>query len=123
MFRCVARYGYKDVRKEDNRAFEQLLVESLEKFLRIEALDLAIEAHVEEKRFDSISVGSNELSVPLLSEGIEEEPSTSNYIDMAPAEDPSLEYELAALREAMESGFTYLLGRGDMRANKKSLFI
>ncbi|KAK9277644.1 hypothetical protein L1049_007190 [Liquidambar formosana] len=44
MFRCVARYGYKDVRKEDHHAFEQLLVESLEKFLRREAQDLAWKA-------------------------------------------------------------------------------
>ncbi|KAK8962118.1 putative potassium transporter 12 [Platanthera guangdongensis] len=41
MFRCVARYGYKDVRKEDHRTFEQLLVDSLDKFLRKEAQELA----------------------------------------------------------------------------------
>lgn len=34
MFRSVARYGYKDVRKEDHHAFEQLLIESLEKFFK-----------------------------------------------------------------------------------------
>lgn len=112
MFRCVARYGYKDVRKEDNRAFEQLLVESLEKFLRRETQDLAIEAHFREKKLES-----NELMVPLLSEGIVEEASSSIV------EDPSLEYELATLREGMDSGFTYLLGDGNVRANKKSFFV
>ena len=43
IFRCVARYGYKDIHKEHYQAFEQLLIESLEKFLRKEALELALE--------------------------------------------------------------------------------
>ena len=38
-------------------------------------------------------------------------------------EDPSLEYELSALREAMDSGFTYLLAHGDVRAKKNSVFL
>lgn len=50
-------------------------------------------------------------SVPLL-------PSSS----ISAEEDPSLEYELAALREAMASGFTYLLAHGDVRARKQSFF-
>ncbi|EYU31285.1 hypothetical protein MIMGU_mgv1a0220461mg, partial [Erythranthe guttata] len=37
--------------------------------------------------------------------------------------DPGLEYELAALREASGSGFTYLLGHGDVRAAKSSFFV
>jgi len=37
MFRCVMVYGYKDVRKEGRHAFEQLLIRSLEKFLRMQA--------------------------------------------------------------------------------------
>ena len=42
---------------------------------------------------------------------------------MSSDEDPSLEYELSALREAMDSGFTYLLGHGDVRAKKNSWFL
>ncbi|KAG6486044.1 hypothetical protein ZIOFF_054614 [Zingiber officinale] len=34
MFRCIARYGYKDVHKENHQTFEQILIESLEKFIR-----------------------------------------------------------------------------------------
>lgn len=119
MFRCVARYGYKDIRKEDNRAFEQLLVESLEKFLRREAQDLAIEAHFREMKFKK-----NELRVPLLSEEeIVEEASSSKSGDVAQVEDPGLECELAALREDTDSGLTYLLADGHVKANKKSIFI
>ncbi|KAA8529552.1 hypothetical protein F0562_033649 [Nyssa sinensis] len=144
MFRCVARYGYKDVRKEDHRAFEQLLVESLEKFLRREAQDLALESNLNEMEFDSISVrsrdsgvpgsdGTGELRIPLMQDQRLEGTETSTSEDIVSAlpsgsvlsadEDPSLEYELSALREAMESGFTYLLGHGDVRAKKNSWFL
>ncbi|XP_038992419.1 potassium transporter 7-like [Hibiscus syriacus] len=37
IFRCIARYGYKDVRKENHQVFEQLLIDSLEKYIRREA--------------------------------------------------------------------------------------
>ncbi|XP_058193765.1 putative potassium transporter 12 [Rhododendron vialii] len=145
MFRCVARYGYKDVRKEDHRAFEQLLVESLEKFLRREAQDFALESNLEE--IDSISeqsresrdsgfpqvYGTLELRIPLMGDQrLDEAGSSASFEHLSAAlpssvmssdEDPSLEYELSALREAMESGFTYLLGDGTVKAKKSSWFI
>ncbi|XP_058112286.1 putative potassium transporter 12 isoform X1 [Magnolia sinica] len=141
MFRCIARYGYKDVRKEDHHSFEKLLVESLEKFLRREAQDLALESSVMEMEFDNESVRSRdsgvpgtvgELQIPLLSDRRNVELCTSTLEEgasmlpssiMSSDEDPSLEYELSALREAMESGFTYLLAHGDVRAKKESWFI
>ncbi|GJM98922.1 hypothetical protein PR202_ga15974 [Eleusine coracana subsp. coracana] len=141
MFRSAARYGYKDVRKEDHGFFEQLLVESLEKFLRREAQEIALEASTMETERDDASVVSEvlqspavegDLQVPLLSDqrlvddnkmltaegGAPLLPSSS----MSAEEDPALEYELAALREAMASGFTYLLAHGDVRARKESFF-
>ncbi|GAA0170960.1 transporter [Lithospermum erythrorhizon] len=145
MFRCVARYGYKDVRKEDHAAFEQLLVESLEKFLRKEALDLALESNLSDAELDSISVrsresepqdvgGMAELKLPLMHDQrhrVDEPniPMPGAFFPELPAssmsadEDPSLEYELSALREASSSGFTYLLGHGDVRAKKNSVFL
>lgn len=143
MFRCVARYGYKDVRKEDHHAFEQLLMDSLEKFLRKEALDLALESNLNQPDLDSISVksrdetelqdgdGMDELTIPLMRDKRLETAgaSTSEASLALPAsvmsvdEDPSLEYELSSLREATESGFTYLLGHGEVRAKKNSWFI
>ncbi|QCD82258.1 KUP system potassium uptake protein [Vigna unguiculata] len=144
IFRCVARYGYKDVRKEDHQAFEQLLIESLEKFLRREALDSALELEGNlTEELDSVSAnaresdvpvdtGADELSIPLMHDQKLEETGTSSAAQevastlpssyMSSDEDPSLEYELSALREATESGFTYLLGHGDVRAKKNSFF-
>ncbi|KAG8056605.1 hypothetical protein GUJ93_ZPchr0002g24742 [Zizania palustris] len=140
MFRCVARYGYKDVRKEDHGFFEHLLVESLEKFLRKEAQEIALEASTMVVERDDVSVVSDipsspadagDLHVPLLSaqrfgddslmsgtEGNAPLPPSSSITE----EDPSLEYELEALREAIASGFTYLLAHGDVRARKESFF-
>ncbi|KAL8228925.1 hypothetical protein R6Q57_013825 [Mikania cordata] len=125
MFQCVARYGYKDVRKEDHHAFEQLLVESLEGFMRKEAQDLALESEANEAEFESVSVGqrsySGELSVPLIQP--DDDPVLPSSVMGGIDDDPSLEYELSALREATESGFTYLLGHGDVRAKKDSFFL
>ncbi|CAN6204339.1 unnamed protein product [Urochloa humidicola] len=139
MFRCVARYGYKDVRKEDHGFFEQLLVESLEKFLRREAQELALEASTMEAERDDISevpqspACEGDLQTPLLSDqrsGHDNRMSTRDdsalvlpSSSMSAEEDPALEYELEALREAMASGFTYLLAHGDVRARKESFFM
>ncbi|KAL5762028.1 hypothetical protein ACOSP7_018292 [Xanthoceras sorbifolium] len=142
IFRCIARYGYKDVRKEDHHIFEQLLVGSLEKFLRKEAQDLALERSVEHE-YNSVSVGSrgpevpggygaDDLRMPLIHDWSLEEAGTSIPEQVVPAlpssvmpldYDPSLEHELSALREAMDSGFTYLLAHGDVRAKKNSFFL
>lgn len=141
MFRSVARYGYKDVRKEDHGFFEQLLVESLEKFLRREAQEIALEASTMEAERDDISVvsevpqtpaGDGDLQTPLLSDqrsGDNNRMAATDGSDpvlpsssMSLEEDPGLEYELSALREAMASGFTYLLAHGDVRARKESVF-
>lgn len=140
MFRCVARYGYKDVRKEEHGFFEQLLVETLEKFLRKESQEMALEASAMAVERDDVSVVSDipsspveagDLHVPLLSdqrlgdgtqtfitEGNTPVLPTSSISE----EDPSLEYELESLREAIASGFTYLLAHGDVRARKESFF-
>ncbi|XP_049935078.1 putative potassium transporter 12 isoform X1 [Nymphaea colorata] len=147
MFRCIARYGYKDVRKEDHNSFEQLLIESLEKFLRKEAYELALEFGASDLDFESETVVSRsreapsavgELQIPLMADQrggelgiVPSESSSENANGSAlptasmPSsdEDPALEYELSALREATDSGVTYLLAHGDVRARKDSLFV
>ncbi|KAI3452757.1 hypothetical protein Pfo_009420 [Paulownia fortunei] len=143
IFHCIARYGYKDIRKEDHRTFEQLLMESLERFLRKEAQDLDLESNINEPEVDSISMrsrddnvqdydGTGELNVPLMHGLRSEETGTSTSREVVPElsgsfmsadEDPGLEYELSALKEATDSGFTYLLGHSDVRAKKNSWFV
>jgi len=136
MFRCVARYGYKDVRKEDHHSFEQLLLDSLVKFLKLEARDIALESDLNRPDMDSASVRSQDsgpsadtsedLRTPLMQDQRLTEPEEELPSSVIPAEedlDPSVEYELCAIKEAVDSGFTYLLGDADVRARKNSWFV
>ncbi|KAJ8768122.1 hypothetical protein K2173_021062 [Erythroxylum novogranatense] len=146
IFRCIARYGYKDVRKENHQAFEQLLIESLEKFIRREAQERSLEsdgdAETESEDDTSITrvlIAPNgsvySLGVPLLAEYKDagksvSEASTSQDVCVEPLADPtkadadqSLDRELSFIRRAKESGVVYLLGHGDIRARKDSWFI
>ncbi|KAK7831536.1 potassium transporter 7 [Quercus suber] len=147
IFRCIARYGYKDVRKENHQTFEQLLIESLEKFIRREAQERSLESDgdgdtdsEDELSASRILIAPNgsvySLGVPLLSEFRDTskpilEASTSEEMrPVLPPADPamsdtehSLERELSFIRKAKESGVVYLLGHGDIRARKDSWFI
>ncbi|CAN0874994.1 Potassium transporter 7 [Linum grandiflorum] len=146
IFRCIARYGYKDVRKENHQAFEQLLIESLEKFIRREAQERSLESEGDDDTESEddysntrVLVAPNgsvySLGVPLLGEYEESrkcivsEGSTSSEVVKSESRreevDPeqSLESELSFIRKAKESGVVYLLGHGDIRARKESWFI
>lgn len=141
------RYGYKDVRKESHQTFEQLLIESLEKFIRREAQERSLESEGDDGDTDSEDEASSSrlliapngsvysLGVPLLAEYKESskpisEASTSEEVKSVPPTDPafsdaeqSIERELSFIRKAKESGVVYLLGHGDIRARKDSWFI
>lgn len=141
----LIRYGYKDVRKENHQTFEQLLIESLEKFIRREAQERSLESDgdgdsdsEDESSFSRVLIAPNgsvySLGIPLLAEYKEatnsSEASTSGEVKPVPFADPtasdgeqSLERELSFIRKARESGVVYLLGHGDIRARKDSWFI
>ncbi|GAA0167510.1 transporter [Lithospermum erythrorhizon] len=145
IFRCVARYGYKDTRKENHQTFQQLLIESLEKFICREAQERSLESDGDydsdseeenpRSRFLTVPNGSiYSLNVPLLadfnsprnatcgattSEEIKSSPEPVVTLDS----EQSLEKELSFIRKAKESGVVYLLGHGNIRARKESWFI
>ncbi|CAA2968285.1 potassium transporter 7-like isoform X2 [Olea europaea var. sylvestris] len=140
IFRCIARYGYKDVRKENHQTFEQLLIESLEKFIRREAQERLLESDghedsdSEEHSFSKDLIAPYQsvypLGVPLLSDFKEmtnsfSEASTSDEQSETSLHDAeqSLEKELSFIRKAKECGVVYLLGHGNIRARKDSWFI
>ncbi|PON81892.1 Potassium transporter [Trema orientale] len=145
IFRCIARYGYKDVRKENHQTFEQLLIESLEKFIRREAQERSLESDgdcdtdsEDETSCSRVLIAPNgsvySLGVPLLADFRQtgkpiSEASTSQEVNSVPSTDQtmsaeqSLERELSFIRKAKESGVVYLLGHGDIRARKNSWFI
>lgn len=145
-FDDINRYGYKDVRKENHLTFEQLLIESLEKFIRREAQERSLESDgdedsdSEEHSLAGVLIAPNgsvySLGVPLLtdfrdaSKSILEQSSTSEEVKLdsssnasvSDTTDQSLEKELSFLHRAKESGVVYLLGHGDIRARKDSWF-
>ncbi|XP_057420839.1 potassium transporter 7-like isoform X2 [Lotus japonicus] len=145
MFRCIARYGYKDVRKENHQTFEQMLMESLEKFIRREAQERSLESDgnddtesEDEYSGSRVLIAPNgsvySLGVPLLADFNDIgksifEASTSEEVNNTSPKPPvldaeqSLERELSFIRMAKESGLVYLLGHGDIRARKDSWFI
>ncbi|KAL2490988.1 Potassium transporter 7 [Abeliophyllum distichum] len=144
IFRCIARYGYKDVRKENHQTFEQLLIESLEKFIRREAQERSLESDrdgdsdSEEHSFSKVLIAPNgsvySLGVPLLANFKDttksfSEASTSDEQSETPTNpyifdaEQSLEKELSFIRKAKECGVVYLLGHGNIRARKDSWFI
>ncbi|KAL2513675.1 Potassium transporter 7 [Forsythia ovata] len=145
IFRCIARYGYKDVRKENHQTFEQLLIESLEKFIRREAQERLLESDgdgdsdsEEEHSFSKVLIAPNgsvySLGVPLLANFKDttksfSEASTSDEQSETPTNpsisdaEQSLEKELSFIRKAKECGVVYLLGHGNIRARKDSWFI
>ncbi|KAG8364136.1 hypothetical protein BUALT_Bualt19G0095400 [Buddleja alternifolia] len=140
IFRCVARYGYKDIQKENHQTFEQLLIESLEKFIRREDQERLLESDGDDDSdsdetkhsFSRTLIGPNgsvySLGVPLLAEFKDKskfipEASTSEQGKVTIDAEQSLEMELSFIRKAKESGFVYLLGNGDIRARKDSWFI
>ncbi|CAL0318296.1 unnamed protein product [Lupinus luteus] len=145
IFRCIARYGYKDVRKENHQTFEQLLMESLEKFIRREAQERSLESDgdddsnsEDEYSGTRVLIAPNgsvySLGVPLLADFTEIsiptfEASTSEDVNPHSSNPPvldaeqSLERELSFIRKAKESGVVYLVGHGDIRARKDSWFV
>lgn len=153
LFRCVARYGYKDIRKEDHYIFEQLLLQSLETFIHKEAQEFALEfenfgMESDDSDRDSLPNSnypgrpslSEPLRAPVLSTGtlpkceisidrsVEGSCSDvpSNVTSGAPNSvilDDIAVMELSYLRDAKEAGVVYLLGHEDVRAKKQSWFL
>ncbi|KAL8242419.1 hypothetical protein R6Q59_012721 [Mikania micrantha] len=143
IFRCIARYGYKDVHRENHQIFEQLLIESLEKFILREAKERSLESDGDDDT-DSEDESSHvlldpngtvySLGMPLLSKyknktskhPIISEASTSHEpqkdSSSNPVQDKSLENELTLLHMAKELGVVYLLGHVSIRARKDSWF-
>ena len=124
------------MRKESHQAFEQILIESLEKFIRKEAQERALESDGDHNDTDSeddttlsrVLIAPNgsvySLGVPLLAEHMNssnkrpmERRKASIDFGAGPSSaldvEQSLEKELSFIHKAKESGVVYLLGHGN----------
>uniref|UniRef100_A0A0D9ZQH5 Potassium transporter n=1 Tax=Oryza glumipatula TaxID=40148 RepID=A0A0D9ZQH5_9ORYZ len=138
MFRCIARYGYKDKNQESQSTFERLLIEGLEKFIQREAVELSlqsgddIDSDEEPPTPSRTIVAPNgslySLDVPLLADFVPSAEVIPEASCSTPQHDPvvdytqNLELELAFIRQAKQSGAVYLIDNPIVKARKNSWF-
>eukprot|EP01018_Ginkgo_biloba_P006316 Gb_07513 [translate_table: standard] len=99
MYRCIARYGYRDTRT-GNQEFERLLLEFLKEFIESDYLFVS-----DEDKSDS-AVDIDNVAPAMLTE--------------KPNIHGALEEELEYLEKSRSSGVVYLLGHSEVTASKES---
>ncbi|ERN06736.1 potassium transporter 5 [Amborella trichopoda] len=126
MYRCIARYGYRD-RRVGNQEFERFLMDHLKAFIRTEGWEKAdIDGQVSERNEVEVSIGELAIDhvVPKTqcgntqsTEGGEDNcEERSNEI----IREEDAEEEIRFLERSRESGVVYLLGHSEVRASKES---
>ncbi|GLJ46251.1 hypothetical protein SUGI_0974440 [Cryptomeria japonica] len=152
MYRCIVRYGYKDVQKDDND-FENRLILSIAEFIQMEAegsqtsscesLDgrmavistpvrSAVRMVVSDLSSDMVGSipSSKSPTLQSLQSMYEIESPRSERrrrirfeVPRNPAIDPSVMEELSDLIEAKDAGIAYILGHSYIKARKSSTFL
>ncbi|KAF8052367.1 hypothetical protein N665_1568s0005 [Sinapis alba] len=140
MYRCIVRYGYRDVHKDDIE-FEGDLVCSIAEFVRSEAETAVVETNGEDERMSVVGTCStymqgiedhdgNDLDDPGTSEIPSPKAKKKNKskvkkrVRFVVPETPKIEKEtreeLMELTEAREGGVAYIMGNAYMRAKHGS---
>ncbi|KAJ0231935.1 Potassium transporter 6 [Hirschfeldia incana] len=142
MYRCIVRYGYRDVHKDDIE-FEGDLVCSIAEFVRSEAETAAVETNGEEERMSVVGTcstymqgvedqeGSDDLDDPAGTSEIvspkgkkKKKSKVKKKVRFVVPETPKIEKEtreeLMELTEAREGGVAYIMGNAYMRAKHGS---
>eukprot|EP00253_Pinus_taeda_P000857 PITA_00857 len=109
IYRCVARYGYRDTRT-GNVEFENQLLESLREFIQFDYIC----------RNDMNKQSQHEGNSSNSGESIVNIDAASETEDMKACSMVSVKEELEFLENAKESGVVYLLGDSEVIANKDS---
>eukprot|EP01018_Ginkgo_biloba_P000778 Gb_17025 [translate_table: standard] len=143
MFRCIVRYGYKDLHQE-NYDFENQLVTNISEFIQKEGEEDIAEYSTETSnsaRMTVISTPAESVLKMVLSDQEQNAPSSLHKyhkkrpdVDASPPRkkevkfelfkspdiDPRVREELLELAEAKEAGIAYILGHSYVRAKKSS---
>ncbi|KAF3444681.1 hypothetical protein FNV43_RR14374 [Rhamnella rubrinervis] len=142
LYRCIARYGYRDIHKDDLE-FEKDLVRSIAEFIRSESPEcsLKLEESEDDEKMTVVGTSSSNLRGIRLSEDsdISEVIGTSELREIkSPGrlkkrvrfvlpESPQIERdaqaELLELMEAREAGMAFILGHSYVRAKRGSSLI
>ncbi|RVW54592.1 Potassium transporter 5 [Vitis vinifera] len=110
VFRCVVRYGYTDVRSEEE-PFERLLVERLKEFIREDMMMTPTLTHSNE------DMVSGELQNELING--ENENEESKQIDEERRQE-DVDKDIEAIDRAMQAGVVHLIGEIEVMAKKGS---
>ncbi|GMI99153.1 potassium uptake 8 [Hibiscus trionum] len=137
LYRCIARYGYRDVHKDDIE-FEKDLVCSIAEFIRSEQPERVIGTNNMENDEKMTVIGtslSNIQGVSMCEDGDDHEHSSEIVSSKSPEQprkrvrfvvpespriDEAVREELRELMEARESGMAFILGHSYVRAKKGS---
>ncbi|GMJ09345.1 potassium uptake 8 [Hibiscus trionum] len=144
LYRCIARYGYRDIHKDDLE-FERDLICSIAEFIRSERPEcsiLTIDSENDEK-MTVIGTSSSNLGVRMHEDGDEDSSEiacTSEVkvtkspermlrkrvrfvVPESPQTDNDAKEELRELMEAREAGMAFILGHSYVRAKKGSSLV
>lgn len=148
MFRCIVRYGYRDVHQE-NYDFENNLILNIAEFIQKESEQIcgthsngSLDCN---ERMSVISMPAESLTKMVVSDGQEEDsphshsisPVRTPPIDMgprkkkkvrfeipeSPAMDSAVKNELKELFEAKEAGVAYIIGHSYVKAKESSFML
>ncbi|KAK9124556.1 hypothetical protein Sjap_014158 [Stephania japonica] len=132
MFRCIVRYGYKDLQQE-NYDFENRLISMVVKFVEMDGHEEQIPSPVNkptgEIEFSDVDVF--DVQMPLFTYPNHETNLVHSLSDIqvaapeddCPSTDSSLQSESLQIMKARESGVAYILGHSYAKAKKSSSFI
>ncbi|CAL2250460.1 unnamed protein product [Prunus armeniaca] len=140
LYRCIARYGYRDVHKDDIE-FERDLVCSIAEFIRSERpeCDVSLEKLEDDEKMTVVGTSSSNLDGIRMSvddADFSEMASTSELQEIRPTEKPKKRVrfvvpespqidreaveELQELMEAREAGMAFILGHSYVKAKRGS---
>ncbi|PQM32915.1 potassium transporter 8-like [Prunus yedoensis var. nudiflora] len=140
LYRCIARYGYRDVHKDDIE-FERDLVCSIAEFIRSERseCDISLEKLEDDEKMTVVGTSSTNLDGIRMSvddADFSEMASTSELQEIRPTEKPKKRVrfvvpespqidreaveELQELMEAREAGMAFILGHSYVKAKRGS---
>ncbi|KAK4387864.1 Potassium transporter 4 [Sesamum angolense] len=153
MYRCIARYGYKDLLGDDEN-FENLLIQSIAEFIQMEAVGLVTSPEMAyDGRMAVISSRTIQSTTSLTVTEEDEDgarppiptskSSTLHSLRMSyeeenpqlrrrqlrfqipqfPAMDPAVAEELTDLIQAKEAGVAYIMGHSYVKARRSSSFL
>ncbi|KAF3641281.1 Potassium transporter 4 [Capsicum annuum] len=153
MYRCIVRYGYKDIQRDDGD-FEDLLIQSIAEFIQMEAVEPQLSssetpsldgrmAVISKKALQSTSTliisedfgmrdsiqSSKSLTLQSLrSAYADENPQIRRrqvrfQLPENPGMDPAVKDELRDLIQAKEAGVAYIMGHSYVKARRSSSFL